>query len=257
MALRIATRLPRPAIVGLVVLLATATLAIGAAKRLSAVPARAAVPVTTPTIMVPDVTGQAFVFAKGTLDDAGLAWKVVGPVHGYAANTVAKQSPAAGIKLKDTGSLTIRLTLRRVSYAEQGKAEDVSPYSGTSVQPIGLPKAAPAPAPKHATKPAVRAPDFVVNGAPKEPQKEMPLSQRAHLLTAFIAGHSKTPASVRHFLYQHSWVVTGAEFGWWHGAEALRVLIAADSLAQDRWGIGRKSELVARAALANVERRSR
>jgi hypothetical protein len=85
----------------------------------------------------------------------------------------------------------------------------------------------------------------------------MPLPQRAHLLSTWIATHSKTKANVRHFLYQHSWIVTGAKFGWWHGAEALRELIAADQAAQQRWGIGRKSELVARAALAEVEARSK
>jgi len=91
MALRIATRLPRLAIVGVVLLLASATLAVGAAKRMAAVPQGAPAPVATPTVTVPDITGQAFVFAKGTLEDAGLAWKVVGSVHGFAANKVAKQ----------------------------------------------------------------------------------------------------------------------------------------------------------------------
>jgi len=85
----------------------------------------------------------------------------------------------------------------------------------------------------------------------------MPLTQRAHLLAAFIASRDKTKANVRHFLYQHSWIVTGAKFGWWHGAEALRELIGVDRAAQQRWGIGRKSELVARAALAEVEARSK
>jgi len=268
MALRIATRLPRLAIVGVVLLLASATLAVGAAKRMAAVPQGAPAPVTTPTVTVPDVTGQAFVFAKGTLEDAGLAWKVVGSVHGYAANKVAKQIPAAGTKLKDTGAPTITVTLERTSYPEQGEPEDVSPYFGTSVQPIGLKPATPAPAvaPKPAAaKPtaaptkraASRTPDFVVAGAPKEPSDEMPLTQRAKLLAGFIAAHPKSPANVRHFLYQHSWVVTGARFGWWHGAGALRALIAADQSAQQRWGIGRKSELVARAALADVEARSK
>src|SRR5213078_2957466 len=85
-----------------------------------------------------------------------------------------------------------------------------------------------------AAKPAARTPDFTVDGAPKEPQQEMPLSQRAHLLSAFIASHAKSRANVRHFLYQNSWIVTGAKFGWWHGAEALRELIAADRAAQGR-----------------------
>jgi PASTA domain len=268
MALRIATRLPRLAIVGIVVLLASATLAVGAAKKMAATPQGAPASVTTPTVTVPDITGQAFVFAKGTLEDAGLAWKVAGSVHGYAANKVAKQSPAPGTKLRDTGAPTITVTLERTSYPENGEPEDVSPYFGTRVQPVGLPKApvAPTPAapkpaaakPKAAAKPAAtRAPDFVVEGAPTEPQKEMPLTQRAHLLSAIIASRDKTPANVRHFLYQHSWIVTGAKFGWWHGAEALRELIAVDRAAQKRWGIGRKSELVARAALAEVEARSK
>jgi PASTA domain len=270
MALRIATGLPRLAIVGVVLLLASATLAVGAAKKMAATPQGAPAPVTTPTVTVPDITGQAFVFAKGTLEDAGLAWKIVGSVHGYAANKVAKQTPAAGTKLRDTGAPTITVALERTSYPEKGEPEDVSPYFGTSVQPIGLPKAtpasAPAPAapkpaaaqPKTAAKPtATRTPDFVVDGAPKEPQKEMPLPQRAHLLAAFIASHGKTPANVRHFLYQHSWIVIGAKFGWWHGAQALQELVSVDRAAEQRWGIGRKSELVASAALKRVQARSK
>ena len=278
MALRIATRLPRLAVIGAVLLLASATLAVGAAKRMAAVPQGAPAPVPVATVVVPDVTGQAFVFAKGTLEDTGLAWKVVGNVHGYAANKVSKQTPAAGTKLKDTGAPTITVTLERTAYPEQGDPEDVSPYFGTSVQPIGLPKTTPAPTPSPAPaapkpvapkpaaakpKPAApaaadkRAPDFVVAGARPEPQNEMPLPQRAHLLSRWIASHSKTRANVRHFLYQHSWIVTGAQFGWWHGAEALRELIAADRAAEQRWGIGRKSELVARAALTEVEARSK
>jgi hypothetical protein len=276
MALRIATRLPRLAVVGAVLLLASATLAVGAAKRMAAVPQGAPAPVPVATVVVPDVTGQAFVFAKGTLEDTGLAWKVTGNVHGYAANKVSRQVPAAGTKLKDTGAPTITVTLERTAYPEQGEPEDVSPYFGTSVQPIGLPKTTPAPTPAPvaptpaapkpvAAKPkpaapapaAKRAPDFVVAGAPREPQKEMPLPQRARLLSSWIASHAKTRANMKHFLYQHSWIVTGAKFGWWHGAEALRELIAADRAAHQRWGVGRKSERVARAALAAVEARSK
>ncbi|MFL5946231.1 MAG: PASTA domain-containing protein [Gaiellaceae bacterium] len=250
---------------GVVLLLASATLAVGAAKRMAAVPQGAPAPVPVAAVTVPDITGQAFVFAKGTLEDGGFAWKVVGNVHGYSVNNVAKQIPVAGTKLKDTGAPTVTVTLERSAYAETGEPEDVSPYFGTSVQPIGLPKAvapvtAPAtPQPSAAAKPAVakttRAPDFVVAGAPKEPQKELPLPQRAKLLSSWLAGHSRSPANVRRFLYQHSWIVTGAKFGWWHGAQALRELIAADHAAQKRWGIGRKSALVARAALAEVEAR--
>jgi len=262
MALRIASRLPRLAVVGAVVLLASATLAVGAAKRLSAVPKGAPAPVTAATVVVPDVTGQAFVFAKGTLEDTGLAWKVVGSVHGYAANKVLTQTPAAGTRLVDTGAPTITVKLEHTAYPEQGEPEDVSPYAGTSVKQVGVRPVAPLPAaPKAAEKkptavaPSKRPPAFVVANAPKEPLKEMPLTERAHRLSAWIAAHPKTRANVKHFLYQHTWIVTGAEFGWWHGAEALRELIAGDRLAQERWGLGRKSELVARRALAEVEAR--
>jgi hypothetical protein len=277
MALRIATRLPRLAIVGVVLLLASATLAVGAAKRLTAVPQGAPAPVAPATLIVPDLSGQAFVFAKGTLEDTGFAWQVIGSVHGYAANKVARQSPPAGTRVRDTGAPTISVTLKRTAYAENGSPEDVSSYVGTSVQPIGLrptaiKPAAPVPAapkgaqtkpatktavPTPAAKTAERPPAFVMAGAPAEPLKEMPLTRRAELLSAWVGTHPKTKANVRHYLFQHSWIVTGASFGWWHGAEALRKLIAADRTVQQRWGIGKKSELVARKALADVEARTK
>ena len=266
MALRIATRLPRLVVVGAVVLLASATLAVGAAKRLTAVPATAPTPVPVPALVVPDVTGQAFVFAKGTLEDTGFAWRVVGNVHGYAANKVATQTPAAGTRVRDTGAPTIAVTLARTNYAEQGEPEDVSPYLGTAVRPVGLPaqkpgvrprpkKTAPAATPATAAK---RPPAFTVANAPKEPLDEMPLTTRAKRLAAWLNKHPRpTTANVRYFLYQHSWIVTGAKFGWWRGANALRELIAADRIAQKRWGIGRRSELVARTALAEVQARAK
>jgi beta-lactam-binding protein with PASTA domain len=277
MALRIATRLPRLVIVGVVLLLASATLAVGAAKRMTAVPQGAPPPVAAATLVVPDLSGQAFVFAKGTLEDTGFAWQVIGSVHGYAVNEVARQSPPAGTRVLDTGAPTISVTLKRSAYPEKGSPEDVSPFVGTSVQPVGLKAAAVTPAaaapaaPKAAeTKPATKAaeskpatttskrpPAFAVAGAPTEPLKEIPLAQRAELLSAWIGMHPKTKANVRHYLYQHSWIVTGASFGWWHGAQALQKLIAADRLAQQRWGIGKKSELVARRALADVEARTK
>src|SRR5437867_3210280 len=211
MALRIATRLPRLAVIGAVLLLASATLAVGAAKRMAAVPQGAPAPVPVATVLVPDVTGQAFVFAKGTLEDTGLAWKVIGRVHGYAANKVANQTPAAGTRLKDTGAPTITVTLERTSYPEKGEPEDVSPYLGTSVQPVGLRSVTPAArvptAPKGAEKklpaatkpaaptvtaaPTARPPAFAVANAPKEPLKEMPLTQRAQRLSTWIAAHPR------------------------------------------------------------------
>jgi hypothetical protein len=274
MALRIATRLPRLAVVGIVLLLASCALAVGAAQRLTAVPKGPPAPVAPATVTVPDLTGQAFVFAKGTLEDTGFAWRVVGGVHGYAANKVRSQTPVAGTMLKDTGAPTFAVSLERTAYPEKGEPEDVSPYPGTAVQPVASAAPAPAraakkaaakptpapvakPAEKKPAAPTKRPPAFVVANAPQEPLREIPLSQRATLLTAWIESHPETPANIRRFLYQHSWVVTGARFGWWHGADALRRLIAADRLVQQRWGLGRKSELVARAALAEIEAKSK
>ena len=187
-------------------------------------------------------------------------------MHGYAANKVATQSPPAGTRVRDTGAPTIIVKLAHTAYPEKGEPEDVSPYVGTPVQPIRLATVTPdTPAPSAAVpaaptgaekekapaaaattpaKPAAttpRPPAFVVAKAPKEPLKEMPLQQRAKLLSTWLDSHRKNPANVRHFLYQHSSIVTGASFGWWHGAQALRELIAIDRVAQKRWGIGRKS----------------
>jgi hypothetical protein len=241
-------------------------------------------------MVVPDVVGQAFTFAKGALEDAGFAWKVVGSIHGYAANRVVSQTPVAGTNLKDTGAPLITVSLARTAYGETGVPEDVSPYMGTAdvlatplvsapavaptTKPLtalkpattlktAAPKVAAKPAAKKtATKPttktAARPPAFVVPGAPKEPLKEMPLTDRARLLSRWLSDHPRpTNANVRRFLYQNAWIVTGAKFGWWHGAEAVKVLIAADQTAERVWGIGAKSELIARHALAEVEARAR
>jgi hypothetical protein len=86
----------------------------------------------------------------------------------------------------------------------------------------------------------------------------MPLPDRARLLSHWLDAHPKpTNANVRHWLYQHAWIVTGARFGWWRGAEALRILIGVDRQVESKWGVGRKSELTARAALAFVEAKSK
>jgi PASTA domain len=279
--MRLAAHLPRLLVLGTVFLFAGATLTYGAARRISADSAVAqTVAATTPTVVVPDLTGQAFVFAKGTLEDNGFAWRVAGPVHGFAANRVVAQSPAAGTKLKDTGAPTVTVTLARTGYAETGEPEDVSPYFGTPVvllsplpgrsvvrKPAQQIPAAAKPVTKKAaaSKPstakpstAKRPPAFAVAGAPREPLKEMPLPSRARLLSSWLGAHPKpTNAAVRHFLFQNAWIVTGAKFGWWHGVEALRRLIGADRKAEAIWGIGHKSELAARHALAEVEARSR
>jgi hypothetical protein len=97
-----------------------------------------------------------------------------------------------------------------------------------------------------------------VPGAPTEPLDEIPLPVRARRLDAWLApGRGPTAANKCHWLYQHAWIVTGASFGWWHGAEALRLLIRVDRRVEYRWGIGHRSEAAARRALAAVEARAK
>ena len=297
MASRLRAHLPRVALFVLLGLAATATLTYAAGRQVGSTPPASTTAAPPPPLVVPDVRNQAFVFAKGSLEDSGFAWRVLGSVHGYAANTVATQSPAAATRVLDTGAPLITLTLKRNSaYPETGQAADASPYAGTVLQPAELasaaigpehkagtttaapaavtPKAAtPVKTPKAAkpatpTKPAAkkktsawpqnRPVAFTVPGARTEPLDEMPLTNRAQLLRSWLEAHpTKTSANIAHWSYQNAWIVTGAKFGWWHGAEALTTLIAVDRRAQQLWGIGNKSALQAQAALSEVQSRSK
>ena len=275
-------RAPRLAVLVAVALLTTAGLTFAASSTLSASPTTP--PAATselPPLVVPDVRHQAYVFAKGMLEQGGFAWRVEGAVRGYSANLVAEQTPAPGTKLRAGGAPTIVLRLQRnAGYAQQGTPEDKSPYAGVPARKFGVvvrpaktkakPKIAAPAAPKvkatrtiaAAKKPkavakkpaATRAPAFVVPGAPKEPLDEMTLATRATKLNAWVSAHpKKTPAAVDHWLYQHNWIVSGAKFGWSHGAESLRTLVAVDKRVQTLWGVGGDSEDIARKALANVK----
>ena len=282
MAARLGSLVPRFVLLPVLALLGTATITFAAETQLSApsAPAQPAASDVAAVIVVPDVRRQAYVFAKGTLEDAGFAWQVVGSVKGYAANLVATQSPAPGTRVVDTGApiVTLSLTANRL-YSQNGTPENSSPYEATAVRIAGA-EAAPAPAVQAAPKPAApkpsaakaklakpaatpkpvaqRPPAFVAPGAPKEPLDEMPLDARAKQLARFVESHpNRTSAAVRHFLYQHAWIVTGAGFGWWHGEQALQELIRVDRRAQQLWGVGAKSEARARAAFARVQAKTR
>jgi hypothetical protein len=282
MSLRLGSLLPRVFVVVIVALLATATITFAAETRSGGPAANTPSASTARTILlVPDVRGQAYVFAKSTLEEGGFAWHIAGSVRGYAANTVTGQSPAPGSRVYDTGAPSIALILRVNSrYPQAGTPEQSAPFTGTPVRLVGVvtkpkakpkakpnakpkakpkkkPVAKPKPAPKPATKPA-RPPAFVVPGAKPEPLDEVPLTTRAKNLDAWLSNHrSPTNSNVSYWLYQHAWIVTGARLGWWHGAQALEVLIGVDQRAQRVWGIGKRSEQVARAALAEVRKRSK
>ena len=293
MAARLTSLLPRVVALTAILVLASATISFAAENTLLApAPAPEPAAVAPPLVTVPDVRGQAYVFAKGTLEERGFAWTVTGSVKGYPANTVLSQTPAAGTRVIDTGLPTILLGLKRNStYAQEGTPEDASPFKGTAIrllrpkpkaaakpkpaakpkakpkQPNAKPKPAakpkpvakPKPKPKPKAKPATSRPAaFTTSGAPVEPQGELALPERARRLERWLRTHRKpTNANVRHWLYQHEWIVTGARFGWWHGAEALQILIRVDEQVQRRWEIGTKSEAAARRALAAVRAKSR
>jgi hypothetical protein len=247
-------------------------------------------PAQPDVLVVPDVRRQAYVFAKGILQDAGFAWRVEGSVAGYAANTVVSQAPAPGLRVIDNGAPTVVLRLRRSGeYDERGVPENRSSYKGTAIvllsnwlaaqkeeakattatqpvatetQPVATtttsaPSEAPPAAPEQDEEsPVYREPDFVVAGAPREPANEMPLPQRARALrTRAAALHRPSRRFVSHWLYQHAWLVTGARFGWKDGDDALRTLIQIDRSLFVRFGFGARSERVARSALAFVEAR--
>ena len=204
MALRIATRLPRLVIVGVVLLLASATLAVGAAKRLTAVPSGAPAPVAVATLVVPDLSGQAFVFAKGIARRHRL--RLAG--HRLGARLCSEQGrqpvPArrhacARHRRADhhrdarahalSGEGRVPKTFRRTSarrFNPSGSRRRLSLRSRRS--PL-LPrerrrspcrtKAEPNEGRAAVAAPAERPPAFVVAGAPTEPLNEMALTQRA------------------------------------------------------------------------------
>jgi len=114
--------------------LAVSAIGLAAGSPPAAVPTSASrLPSVPLTIVVPDVRREAFVFAKGQLQDAGFAWKVTGGTPGYPANVVVSQSPAPGTKLIDTGAPLITITLERnKQYGPKGEPEDTSPYAPTA-----------------------------------------------------------------------------------------------------------------------------
>jgi hypothetical protein len=281
MAARLTALLPRLLALTVIWLLGAATFTLAAEKKPSDQPP-AITEQTQPTVLVvPDVRGKAYVFAKGILQDAGFGWRVVGSVQGYAANVVLTQSATAGLRVVDNGAPTIVLKLAKSKrYAERGLPENVSVATGTRLVTLSEWRrehaqsqtteatTTTAPTTTAATttteptttsaEPKTREPDFIVPGAPPEPADEIPLPMRARKLADRMAIAPKpTPQLVNYWLYQHAWIVTGARFGWHDGAEALRILIRVDQSLQRRWDFGARSEARARAALAEVEAKAK
>ena len=174
---------------------------------------------------------------------AGRGTRAVSAVHGHSREARRRRHQAEG----------------EAQGQAEGQAQSQAEGQAQEAKPKAKPKkkAKPAAKPKPATKPA-RPAAFVVPGAKPEPLDEIPLTQRAKNLDAWLSSHGRPSSeNVNHWLYQHAWIVTGAKLGWWHGAQALQTLIAVDEKVQRTWGMGKRSERVARAALAEVRKRSK
>src|SRR4029450_8054948 len=178
-AARLTSMLPRVVALTAILVLASATLSFAADNVISppATPVEATV-APPALITVPDVRGQAYVFAKGTLEEQGFAWRVAGAVKGYAANTVVSQTPAAGTRVIDSGLPTILLGLQRnARYPEAGDPENASPYDGTAIKFLRrhvAPKAKPKPAAKprpgaQSSSPPARPPQKASTNPPENP----------------------------------------------------------------------------------------
>jgi beta-lactam-binding protein with PASTA domain len=125
--------LPRVLVVATAVLLVSATISLAADKPTTATKATMHSNKPQQVMVVPDVTGQLFVFASGSLEDAGFGWKVRGSVGGYQSNMVVSQSPKAGSHVLDTGEPTITLQLERKG-AQLGTPQNRSPYGASLIK---------------------------------------------------------------------------------------------------------------------------
>jgi hypothetical protein len=158
-------------------------------------------------------------------------------VSDWARDQIPTTTASTETTSTDTGATTTTETAPTTAETAPTTTEP----AGTTTEPTG---------PEDET----REPDFEVPGAPVEPAGEMPLPDRARALQHRLAGPKKpSQQDIDFWLYQHSWIVTGARFGWHHGAEALRILIKVDQSLQRRFGYGARSEVVARRALEYVE----
>jgi hypothetical protein len=220
------------------------------------------------------VIGQPYVFAESTLQQQGFGWKVAGPVAGWAGVIVSSQTPVTGTTVVDTGAPLVTLWLTKPKgYVTQGTPENSSPYAGTKIMlPAGSTETGQSTTSTQTTttgtfstttvettsksttsQATTRPPAFKIAGAKPEPLDEIPLPQRAKNLNTWLDSHHQvSPANERYWLFQHAWIVTGAKFGWWHGAQALETLIVIDKRIETLWGVGSASEAEARSALEFV-----
>ena len=303
MAPRLRAHLPRVALLVLVGLAATATLTYAAGQP-GSVDARVRDVTTAPQRRRSSSRTSATrpsSSPRGRSRTPASPGASLGSVHGYAANIVVAQSPAAGhprarhrraahhpdleaerslpAGRAGRGRLAVRghrrsspptsrppsgLRIRRTT----AKPAVTKPQrrSATTATPAGRDDDARS---RATTPPKPRRDEDDLAAEPpgrvRRPRRAQGAARRdaAHRIarscsrTWLDAHPTKTNANVAHWLYQNAWIVTGAKFGWWHGAEALTTLIAVDRRAQQLWGIGSKSAQQAQSALSEVQSRSK
>jgi hypothetical protein len=166
----------------------------------------------------------------------------------YKATRVVLVSDWARDQIEPTTSGETETTSTETGATTTAPAATTTAPAATTTEPVATTTEPEQPGEK------TRKPDFEVAGAPVEPANEMPLPERARALEHRLAGKGKPSQRLINFwLYQHSWIVTGARFGWHDGAQALRILIKVDQSLERRFGFGARSEVLARRALAYVE----
>ena len=168
-------------------------------------------------------------FAKGTLEQDGFAWRVEGGVRRLRRQRRRLAEPGA----RHASRSRRRPDRRAPPEPQQRLQAGGHPRERLALSRQGRPSSSarrsrsrrsrsPPPAREDhvrreaGAKPRQRSrrsasPPSPSPGAPKEPPDEILLSARAKRLAAWVEAHPKrTAADVNHWLYQHNWIVTGA-----------------------------------------------
>jgi hypothetical protein len=200
-------------------------------------------------------------YAGTAVEPSDLSGNPIGPVKVAKTPAAATKAAKKHSATKKAAAATPPATTAPVATtpATTTPAPVTTPATTTPAPPAKTTAAAtPATPAKAAKYPQNRPVAFTVPGARKEPLDEMPLPDRATLLGTWLAKHqTMSAANAKYWLYQNEWIVTGAQMGWWRGAEALQTLIAVDRRTQTLWGIGAKSAAAAQQVLDEVRAKAK
>jgi hypothetical protein len=237
--------------------LVTLTLKRNSSYTQSGAPADAS-PYAATAVEPSDLSGNPIGPAKVAKAPAAAKKAAKSKKHAAAKKTAAATTPAATTPVATTPAATTPETSTAPATTTTAPPA-TTPATTTPATPAKTTAAATPAAPaKTATWPQNRPVAFTVPGARTEPLDEMPLPNRATLLGTWLDKHqTKSAANAKYWLYQNEWIVTGAQMGWWRGAEALQTLIAVDRRTQTLWGIGAKSAAAAQQVLDEVRAKAK